>query len=106
MWLADGTFKCVPKAFGQSYTVYGLIESQNSFNRSMPLVYMMLPNIKTKKLMTRALRAINILRENSPENLICNFEISFECFVINFLLRESNVVIFSMVKIYLDILKV
>lgn len=73
---ADGTFKCVPLIFSQLYTIHGLVGS-----KTIPLVYMLLPN-KSKKIYKSALDVLkNMLKDCMPEEIIIDFE---KAFIISF----------------------
>lgn len=72
IWQADGTFKCVPSIFAQLYTIHGI-----SKNKTVPLIYLLLPN-KNKKTYQKALDVIKtMIRNYSPEEIILDFEPAF-----------------------------
>ncbi|XP_034945928.1 uncharacterized protein [Chelonus insularis] len=72
-WLGDGTFRVAPNNFSQLYTIiHGFMEG-----RSVPLVYVLLPN----KLKNTYIQVLKVLRRSlpnfSPSVIMVDFETAF-----------------------------
>ena len=70
-WIADGTFKVVPKEFFQLYTIHGHV-----FNKTFPLVFVLMSD----KLETSYKKVIDIIKEKGsmdlPKTVIIDFEVA------------------------------
>ena len=70
-WIADGTFKVVPKEYYQLYTIHGAV-----FNKVFPLVYVLMSD----KLQKSYEQILQILKAKGnvdhPKNIIIDFEMA------------------------------
>ena len=72
VWVADGTFKCVPPQFGQLYVVHG---SKHNSDKLFPACYCLLPNKQSETY----LKMFNIIKsklstDNNPRQISIDFE--------------------------------
>jgi hypothetical protein len=68
-WFADGTFKVVPKLFGQLYTIHGV-----KYNNVIPSVFILMPD-KSQNSYERAFEALKNLQNNlNPSSIMTDFE--------------------------------